>query len=979
MHSIRFKIIAITVFAILVGILSVTLAGSGAIQRENAQGTVRMMQLLGRDTQNSVEEYLQSIEQAVEMAANFAYDSLDSVILVENGAAGTHGRRSGQSPEQAATVDAYLAEYCNAVRETFSSVAGHTRGVVTYYYCIDTAISETEHGFFYSRVGKTGFVRQPPLDARELDPEDIEHTTWYYTPIERGRPSWVGPYPAHFLGELWTYSYLVPIYKAGTLIGVLGMDIPFETLTEQIREIKVYDSGYACLFSERGEVLYHPLLEIGSMPEGDAESFAREVLERSDSGDTLNRYEDRGETWLMYFTTLSNGMKLTITAPEREITASWTRMMRNILIAAVSIIVVFSVVLFLVMRLLTRPLKRLTAASQRLADGDYDVALDYRSRDEVGTLTVAFSQMRDRIRDYIEDLNRRICTDALTNLPNIKCFFKLAEAERARLREEGRRPVLLYLNLNGMKYYNRQYGFEEGDRLLKDFAALLTPYFEPDCLSRFGLDHFAAISEEAGLDIKLRDIFQKCETLEEGRMLSIRVGVYRDAMEQVPINNACDRAKYACDRLRGSHTSDYRVFDKEMLKLIQNTRYVIDNFERAMSEHWIQVYYQPIIRAANGRVCDEEALSRWVDPERGVLPPSDYIPILENSKLICTHDLYVLDEILKKLQRQKRAGLQDVPQSLNLSRMDFDACDIVTEVCKRVDAAGIPHEKITIEVTESMVGGDFEFMKEQISRFQELGFPVWMDDFGSGYSALDVLHDIHFDLLKLDMRFMQRFEEGNESKVILTEIIRMAIALGIDTVAEGVETREQVDFLREVGCTKLQGYYYSKPLSVEQIAERYRTGRQIGFENLKEADYYTALGKLNLYDLASVASDSGEKLTDFYDTLPMAVVESDGKGIQIIRCNRSYREFMQRAFSGVEIGTRTKLSEMENAAGDTFARAIALCREEGARQFIRERLDNGAVINALIRHVAKNPVTGVYACVVAVLAVTGAAKPEEGK
>ena len=976
MHSIRFKIIAITVFAILMGILSVTLASSGAIHRENARTTVRMMQLLGRDTQNSVEEYLQSIEQAVEMAANFAYDSLDSVTLVENGAAGTHGRRSGRSAEQTAAVDAYLADYCAAVRETFSSVAGHTRGVVTYYYCIDTTISETEHGFFYSRVGKTGFVRQPPLVAGELDPEDIEHTTWYYTPIERGRPSWVGPYPAYFLGELWTYSYLVPIYKAGTLIGVMGMDIPFETLTEQLREIKVYDSGYACLFSENGEVLYHPMLEIGSMPEGDAEAFAQEVLGRSDSGDELSRYESDGETWLMYFTTLSNGMKLTITAPEREITASWTRMMRNILIAAVSIVTVFFVVLLLVMRILTSPLQRLTAASRRLADGDYDVKLDYRGQDEVGMLTAAFSQMRDRIRAYIEDLNHRVCTDALTELPNIKCFFKLAEAERARLREAGRHPVLLYFNLNGMKYYNRQYGFEEGDRLLQSFAALLTRYFEPDCLSRFGLDHFAAISEEAGLDERLRAIFEECRTLEEGRMLSVRVGVYRDEMEQVQVNNACDRAKYACDRLRGSHTSGYCVFDQEMLKLIQNTRYIIDTFDRAMREHWIQVYYQPIIRAANGRVCDKEALSRWVDPGRGVLPPSDYIPILENSKLICTHDLYVLDQVLKKLQAQKRAGFQDVPQSLNLSRMDFDACDMVTEVCKRVDAAGIPHEKLSIEITESVIGSDFEFMKEQVRRFRDLGFPVWMDDFGSGYSALDVLQDIRFDLLKLDMRFMQRFEESNESPIILTEIIRMAIALGVDTVAEGVETREQADFLREVGCTKQQGYYYCKPISAEEIAERYRTGKQIGFENLKEADYYTALGKLNLYDLDSIASDSGEKLTNFFDTLPMAVIESDGEGIQIIRCNRSYREFMQRAFREVDITKSFEVSALKHYKGDPFARAVIQCEEEGARQFIRETLPNGAVIHALIRHVASNPVTGVYACIVAVLAVTDAGKPE---
>ena len=129
---------------------------------------------------------------------------------------------------------------------------------------------------------------------------------------------------------------------------------------------------------------------------------------------------------------------------------------------------------------------------------------------------------------------------------------------------------------------------------------------------------------------------------------------------------------------------------------------------------------------------------------------------------------------------------------------------------------------VTIEITESIVGKDFTFMKSQILRFQELGFPVWMDDFGSGYSSLDVLQDIHFDLLKFDMRFMHRFHEGNESRIILTELIHMASKLGIETVCEGVETAQQVDFLKENGCTKLQGFYFSQAVPYEEILRRIR-------------------------------------------------------------------------------------------------------------------------------------------------------------
>ena len=288
--------------------------------------------------------------------------------------------------------------------------------------------------------------------------------------------------------------------------------------------------------------------------------------------------------------------------------------------------------------------------------------------------------------------------------------------------------------------------------------------------------------------------------------------------------------KFACDQRRGTYVSGFSTFNSLMLRQVETGRYIINHLDQALEERWVRVYYQPIVRSSSGRVCDEEALSRWIDPVKGFLSPADFIPVLENARLIYKLDLYVLDAILEKMHAQAEAGLSIVPHSLNLSRVDFDACDIVEEIRRRVDAAGVPRDRLTIEVTESMVGQDFEFMKRQIERLQGLGFRVWMDDFGSGYSTLGVLQDVHFDLLKFDMRFLQSFGEGAESRIILTELVQMARGLGMETVCEGVETPEEVAFLREIGCTKQQGFYYSKPLPFEEIAERYRQGRGIGFE-----------------------------------------------------------------------------------------------------------------------------------------------------
>ncbi len=834
MHSIRFKITAITISAVLTAIACVFLASFSIIQSENDKRSVETMNLMAADTCKSLEKYTENIEQSVEIVSHLASDTLDSVTLIQCGVIDT-GEAVEQTPEQVERLDFYLSSYCSRIQSEFATVASHTRGALTYYYCISPDISTNEHGFFYSRVGKTGFGEREPIDARELDPNDIEHTTWYYTPIKRGRPSWVGPYTAHFLGEMIICSYLVPIYKTGMLIGVLGMDISLDTLVSQVKSIQVYDTGFACLLDAEGQVLYHPELPYGStldLPVGE------DILKQENNGTALIRYQAHGEERQLSFATLSNGMKLAIVAPVQEVNATSAQLVRIVLPGTVIVTAIVAALTLLAMSYLTRPLLRLTSASQRLADADYTVELDYTGNDEVGALTAAFTRMRDQLEEYIEDLNRKVHTDDLTGLPNQRHFFELATVEKERLQAEGADPVILYFNLGGMKHFNRQYGFEEGDRLICEIADILAKHFGPQCTGRFGQDHFASIDVGEGLEDKLNEVLSDCQAANGGMTLPVSVGIYRFDLGEVDVSVACDRAKFACDQRRGSYISGFRYFDTDMQKQVELVRHVINHLDQALEEHWVQVYYQPIIRAASNKVCDEEALARWIDPERGFLNPAQFIPALENAGLIYKLDLYVLDQVLEKMKFQGESGFTVVPHSINLSRSDFDACDIVEEIRQRVDASGFNRDRITIEITESVIGRDFEFMKEQVERFQRLGFPVWMDDFGSGYSTLDFLQSIQFNLLKFDMSFLRKLDEGPNGKIILTEMMRMANELGVDTVCEGVETDFQLNFLREIGCSKLQGYYFSKPLPLSTLVRQDDQVHMAGYESPEESEAF---------------------------------------------------------------------------------------------------------------------------------------------
>lgn len=568
-----------------------------------------------------------------------------------------------------------------------------------------------------------------------------------------------------------------------------------------------------------------------------------------------------------------------------------------------------------------------------------------------------------------ESILRASYYDYLTGLPSMTYFFELAEAGREAIHARGDNPALLYMDFSGMKFFNTRHGFAEGDKLLRAFSRILIQIFGGECCCRIGADHFAVQTGEAGLEDKILAMLAACKVMNGGRVIPLHVGVYRRQPERVHTSIACDRAKLACNALKGRYGMAVNYYSQDLSDVEEKKRYIIENIDRAIEERWIQVYYQAIIRVANDKVCDEEALSRWIDPVRGFLSPADFIPALEESRLIYKLDLFVVEQVLEKIKRMASVGMYQIPQSVNLSRSDFDSCDIVEEIRRRVDDAGIDRSLLTIEITESVIGSDFDFMKEQVRRFQELGFRVWMDDFGSGYSSLDVLQSIHFDLIKLDMRFMQQFDNGDEGKIILTELVRMAIGLGVETVCEGVEKIEQIEFLREIGCTKAQGFLYSKPIPFDTILAMFEAGKDIRLENPEETAYYTILGRMNLYDLTMIKDDGDDAFQRYFDTLPMAIAEVNGGQVQFVRCNKSYRDFMERAFS-IALNDHSKdYSSAFVRNGSPFIDAVIRCSRDGNRAIIDEPIDDKSTIHTFIRRLAVNPITGSAAVAIVVLAI----------
>ena len=566
-----------------------------------------------------------------------------------------------------------------------------------------------------------------------------------------------------------------------------------------------------------------------------------------------------------------------------------------------------------------------------------------------------------------ESLIRDNFYDTLTGLPNMSYFLQLAEAGGRRYRKEGHAPAMVFFDLTGMKYFNEKYGLQEGDNLIIATANILKKYFTNENCGRMGSDHFAVYTKSEGLEDILKNLFEDMKNANEGRSVPVHVGIYSDAFEEISAATAFDRAKMASDREKGAYVSKFSYYDENIHESSTNYEYVINNFERAMEEGWIKPYYQQIIRAVNGQACDEEALARWIDPVRGLIPPQYFIYVLEDIKLIHKLDLYILECVLRDLEEVERRGYPVVPVSINLSKYDFQLCDMVAEIKRRVDSSTIAPNKITIEITESVSALEIGFVNEQIRRFHEAGFKVWMDDFGSGYSSLNMLQKIDVDLIKFDMSFIREFSTNKRNHVIMTQLIRMARQLGIDTVVEGVETADQVRFLREVGAGKLQGYHFAKPIPLEEWYTITEASIGNTIEREAEVEYYDAITRTNVME-PDLTADYSLSANEFLGQVPTGILELRGDGLYVIRYNKSFANFLVKLGYVEQSDLGHIMIKQKALPSEQFLRAVET-NETKDWVLVKDAREAGLIMDVYIKRIGKNPVNNNIAFAVSVIAI----------
>ena len=479
----------------------------------------------------------------------------------------------------------------------------------------------------------------------------------------------------------------------------------------------------------------------------------------------------------------------------------------------------------------------------------------------------------------------------VTGLLNMMQFMRHASVH---LQDDLAEPLtFIYFDIENFKSFNQRYGFQQGNRLLRYVADLLRETFEGNLVARFNDDHFAVATQSENPGDCIQFIHERIRVYDLGLPMEVKAGIYHPPQGLTDVALIMDRAKIACNSIKNTYDLTWAEFNPSMEEELNFRSHIIRSFQEAMIEGYIEVFYQPEIRTMTREICGFEALARWRDPVHGMISPGVFVPVLEDAHLSPQLDLYIIERVCQDISRIRRElpGWELLRVSVNLSRADFRLMDMVQAVEDVRLRYDIARSLLNVEVTEGVQSDDEKFLQGEIARFRAAGYEVWMDDFGSGYSSLNNVKDYVFDVLKIDMNFLRSFDTNPKSAIVIRSIVNMAKELGLHTLAEGVETEAQFEFLREIGCEKVQGYLFSPPMPLDKaIAYCHGETAQVKVEPLRLGSYYAEIGAINVLSSEAIERRGSPEIGD---ALSLAVLEEEGGEIRYLYQSRMFKMFLQ--------------------------------------------------------------------------------------
>lgn len=420
--------------------------------------------------------------------------------------------------------------------------------------------------------------------------------------------------------------------------------------------------------------------------------------------------------------------------------------------------------------------------------------------------------------------------DPVTGGKNWQYFIQKSRKKLCRIQNTSTTYAMINLHLNEYQDYCACYGSRAGAELLQRLNAFLQVNIgRKETFARFASADFGLLlrcDSVKQCEKRLKKLMAELTGIQKDRGLSYQAGVYminetgRQARKKLDVARIYHYANAARESISKRNDQYIKIFDEQILQEQLWKRKVEDMMEDALFNREFEMYLQPKYNPVSQKIVGAEALVRWISPTEGIISPGRFIPIFEENGFITRLDDYMISAVAKLQSERKIHGKKLIPVSVNVSRANFTRENLAQHVCQLVDGYGADHSCIELELTESAFFDDKTVLQRILNQLKGFGFRVSMDDFGAGYSSLNSLKDLPIDVLKLDMEFFRGEDKEKRGEIVVTEAIRLAKNLDMETVAEGIERKEQVEFLAGLGCDMIQGFYFAKPMPLPEFDER---------------------------------------------------------------------------------------------------------------------------------------------------------------
>jgi diguanylate cyclase (GGDEF)-like protein len=499
-------------------------------------------------------------------------------------------------------------------------------------------------------------------------------------------------------------------------------------------------------------------------------------------------------------------------------------------------------------KFLVKPIRQLSTAAKEMGRGQVLVPIDIDSRDEIGDLARTFREMGKNLNYFHEQIHYVANHDSLTGLPNRLMFKEYLHRAAAEARRDEQGMSILFLDLDNFKRVNDTLGHQIGDKLLEELADRLSHHLrETDLVTRVAQkDATRLVARLAGDEFiillpmtsgpgeaqkvarRIIDSFKEPFAIYKQEIyISTSIGIALYPTDGTTADELLKNADIAMYHAKKLGRNNYQYYSSELNRALLEKLEIEGRLRRAVESNELELYYQPQMELATGRICGVESLLRWNDPELGQVPPDKFIPIAEEFGLIVPISEWIIHEACRQARQWRERYPEPITVSINISAIHFNGYNLENVIAEALQVAGLDPQYLDIELTETSILDDPDQAIKTLNGFKKMGLHVSLDDFGTGYSSLSYLMKLPLDKLKIDQSFIRCMGQNASGTAIVSAIIAMAHSLGLSVIAEGVEEESHVNLLREMRCDILQGYYIAKPMPLHRIENLLENNQQL--------------------------------------------------------------------------------------------------------------------------------------------------------